>query len=86
MNDRRGVVRHETILSVVVSLASTRVACVARALLMMNIKSACLERFPLSTLVSAAADRMDAGMLALQLKASLKAIRTLRRDRLTRID
>ena len=62
----------------VLNVSSTRVACVARALIMKQIKDSLLEQYPLSKTVLRAADRVDAGMLSLQLKGTLKLICNLR--------
>jgi hypothetical protein len=52
--------------------SSSRVACVVRAIMMKKVKDECLAEHALSQTVLEAADLVNAGVLALQVKAALK--------------
>ena len=59
----------------VLQVTATRVGIIARSLMLKQIKDDLVETYPLSASVLRAAERMDAGMLSLQLKAMLFEIR-----------
>ena len=68
----------------VLSSVSSRVQCIARALLVKQVKDACIAMYPLSRLVLHAAERLDAGMLALQIKGAMKRAPTRPQHTLSR--